>query len=35
MKIRVCVCVSKNKRVFERVERSNVMVWRRKERKGK
>ena len=26
----LCVCVSKNKRVFERVERSNVMAWRRK-----
>lgn len=30
IKVKVYVCVSKNKRVFERVERSNAMAWRRK-----
>ena len=33
IRVCLCVCVSKNKRVFERVERSNGMAWRRK-RKG-
>lgn len=30
IKVKVYVCVSKNKRVFEKVERSNAMAWRRK-----